>query len=108
MFSQPYDSKRTIIIVHGMLTSFNFGRRSCAKYWMHAQRQTYDARNHFLLYFISPKRDGVNIKQKWKMERFREVLIFLLNTLDAIRRLKIWGKTSNNPSQPLRHYTPQF
>lgn len=98
MFSQPYDSKRTIIIVHGMLTSFNFGRRSCAKYWMHAQRQTYDA----------PKRDGVNIKQKWKMERFREVLIFLLNTLDAISRLKIWGKTSNNPSQPLRHYTPQF
>ena len=47
MFPQPYDSKPTIIIMHGMLTSFNFGRRSCAKYWMHAQRQTYNARNHF-------------------------------------------------------------
>ena len=46
MFPQPYDSKPTIIIMHGMLTSFNVGRRSCAKYWMHAQRQTYDARNH--------------------------------------------------------------
>ena len=39
------------------------------------------------------------------MERFREVLIFLLNTLDAISRLKIWGETPNIPSKPFKNNT---